>query len=208
MALAEIIYDTAANWSFNNPILEAGQIGVESDVRNGVQTGTAQAKMGDGVTRWDALDYWEPRIGQVVAYKPASTDRTTDNPTADPDLVVSVVAGAYKVSADLFWIFGADNAVITWDGGSATIEANATSLQQWAVASTDDTTPALLFTYLSNGGSGETDFDFSNAGDVYWQSRGTVVFTTSGTFALKWGGLNGDQVHTLRVGSNLILTRL
>ena len=65
MALAEIIYDTAANWAFNNPILEAGQIGVESDVRNGVQIGTAQAKMGDGVTRWDALDYWQPTSLQL-----------------------------------------------------------------------------------------------------------------------------------------------
>ncbi len=65
MALAEIIYDTAANWAFNNPILEAGQIGVESDVRNGVQTGTAQAKFGDGVSRWNSLSYWQPTSLQL-----------------------------------------------------------------------------------------------------------------------------------------------
>lgn len=41
--------DTAANWALANPILHDGEIGWE---RN-----TKKAKMGDGVTPWNSLDY-------------------------------------------------------------------------------------------------------------------------------------------------------
>lgn len=60
MANPAILTDTAANWSAANPILEAGQLGVEIDVRNNVNIGSGKGKLGDGVTRWSALDYWSP----------------------------------------------------------------------------------------------------------------------------------------------------
>lgn len=41
--------DTAANWRKENPVLAAGQIGVESD--------TTFVKIGDGVTEWRLLPY-------------------------------------------------------------------------------------------------------------------------------------------------------
>ena len=41
--------DTAANWTSNNPVLEAGQIGYETD--------TLKHKWGDGVTAWNSLSY-------------------------------------------------------------------------------------------------------------------------------------------------------
>ena len=41
--------DTAANWTSNNPILAAGEIGVETD--------TDKTKIGDGTTSWTSLDY-------------------------------------------------------------------------------------------------------------------------------------------------------
>jgi hypothetical protein len=40
---------TAARWTAVNPVLADGQIGVERD--------TGQAKVGDGTSRWTALDY-------------------------------------------------------------------------------------------------------------------------------------------------------
>lgn len=73
MANPPILLNTAANWTFNNPILEEGQLGVESDVRNSVQTGTVKAKMGDGVSNWTELDYWTPNAGNVVGAA-SSTD--------------------------------------------------------------------------------------------------------------------------------------
>ena len=42
-------YDTAANWTSNNPTLLAGEIGIESD--------TNKIKIGDGVKNWKNLPY-------------------------------------------------------------------------------------------------------------------------------------------------------
>ena len=42
-------YDTAENWSKNNPILLAGEIGIESN--------TNRIKIGNGTSHWDDLTY-------------------------------------------------------------------------------------------------------------------------------------------------------
>ena len=42
-------YDTSANWTANNPLLLAGELGLESDTHN--------FKMGDGSTLWNSLSY-------------------------------------------------------------------------------------------------------------------------------------------------------
>ena len=42
-------YDLASNWATNNPILLAGELGIERD--------TLLVKIGDGVTRWNSLEY-------------------------------------------------------------------------------------------------------------------------------------------------------
>jgi hypothetical protein len=42
--------DTAANWTLNDPILYLGEIGLESD--------TQRYKVGDGMTLWSELPYW------------------------------------------------------------------------------------------------------------------------------------------------------
>ena len=41
--------DTAANWTVENPVLAAGEIGIE--------TNTLKAKVGDGATAWNSLSY-------------------------------------------------------------------------------------------------------------------------------------------------------
>ena len=45
--------NTAANWTAVNPILKDGQIGVERD------NGQVKFKVGDGVTEWNLLGYFE-----------------------------------------------------------------------------------------------------------------------------------------------------
>jgi hypothetical protein len=60
MAFARIIRMSAANFAANDPILEDNQFGVETDLRNGVETGTGKTKLGNGVTRWSELSYWNP----------------------------------------------------------------------------------------------------------------------------------------------------
>ena len=42
-------YDTAANWKSNNPVLKAGELGIESD--------TGLHKVGDGTSTWKQLHY-------------------------------------------------------------------------------------------------------------------------------------------------------
>lgn len=52
MAYKKILFrrDTAANWTSQDPVLSAGEIGLESD--------TAKIKLGDGTTHWVSLDYF------------------------------------------------------------------------------------------------------------------------------------------------------
>lgn len=45
--------DTAANWTANNTILKAGQIGIETDLL----PAAPKWKIGDGTTAWTALAY-------------------------------------------------------------------------------------------------------------------------------------------------------
>lgn len=58
--------DTAENWSTNNPVLLAGEIGIESDTR--------LYKFGDGVTAWNDLDYAGTDAAQVQGLIDAAED--------------------------------------------------------------------------------------------------------------------------------------
>lgn len=42
--------DVAANWTTHNPKLSKGEVGLETD--------TLKMKVGDGVTQWNALPYY------------------------------------------------------------------------------------------------------------------------------------------------------
>lgn len=47
-------YDTASNWTTNNPVLLAGEFGIESDTKN--------VKIGDGTKTWSQLPYFTTNI--------------------------------------------------------------------------------------------------------------------------------------------------
>ena len=55
-------YDTAARFQTNNPLLGAGEVGMESD--------TGKLKIGDGVASWNTLAY--------AAFPPKIEARTSD----------------------------------------------------------------------------------------------------------------------------------
>ena len=59
-------YDTSVNWTSNNPVLLAGEIGIESD--------TNKFKIGNGTSAWNELDY--AGGGEVVLY--STTGQNTD----------------------------------------------------------------------------------------------------------------------------------
>ena len=64
----QIIRDTAANFEFNNTTLLLNQLGVETDIRNNVETGTGFAKLGNGIDGCNDLPYWNPD-GNIKVYR-------------------------------------------------------------------------------------------------------------------------------------------
>ena len=60
MAYKKILFrrDTAANWNTANPVLSAGEIGLESN--------TDKIKLGDGTTHWQDLDYFFGSVDNIV----------------------------------------------------------------------------------------------------------------------------------------------
>ena len=51
--------DTSARWSTANPVLQAGEIGIDTTVN--------RIKIGDGVTTWNNLNYIDTQV-QIVRW--------------------------------------------------------------------------------------------------------------------------------------------
>ena len=89
-------YDTSANWTSNNPVLLAGEIGIESN--------TKKTKIGDGTTAWNSLEYaFNIDTNKTVT---ASTATTVTGAYNSSTGVISVLkqttglsAGTYTLSA-------------------------------------------------------------------------------------------------------------
>lgn len=93
-------YDTAANWASANPLLLAGEIGVESD--------TYRIKIGDGNSLWNSLGYLEGQIGSLNDL--TDVDLTTTTPQVGSSLVFNAgqwrpgpVLGVQDTSTDDFY---------------------------------------------------------------------------------------------------------
>lgn len=81
--------DTAANWTSANTLLADGEVGVEKDTR--------QFKIGDGVTRWNQLNYGglQGPPGQVGFVSSDANNRLThgsDGGLYVPDLTTDLLA--------------------------------------------------------------------------------------------------------------------
>lgn len=69
-------YDTAENWSTNNPILLAGEIGIESN--------TNRIKIGNGTSHWNDLTYASGGGGEGGSVIVDTTlSNTSSNPVAN-----------------------------------------------------------------------------------------------------------------------------
>jgi hypothetical protein len=55
----QLAFDTAANWTAQNPILATGELGYE--------TGTNRLKIGDGATAWNSLNAAPLALGNISA---------------------------------------------------------------------------------------------------------------------------------------------
>lgn len=71
-------YDSAENWSTNNPVLKAGELGIESD--------TGLHKVGNGTSAWNDLDYAGTDTAAVNALIEAAEDNMYAlTPSGDED---------------------------------------------------------------------------------------------------------------------------
>lgn len=116
---------TAAQWTSANPILNAGEMGWESD--------TNKFKIGDGTNHWADLDYFidqsstvNPAFGSSITFEGATanafeTTLAVTDPTADRTITLPDSTGTVVV-AD-----GSGNVTIT---GNLTVSGSTTSVNQ------------------------------------------------------------------------------
>ena len=96
---------TAAQWTSANPVLNAGEMGWESD--------TNKFKMGDGTNHWADLDYFidsnstvNPAFGTSIVFEGATADsyettlQVTD-PTADRTITLPDATGTVALTSDI-----------------------------------------------------------------------------------------------------------
>jgi hypothetical protein len=116
---------TAAQWTSANPVLNAGEMGWESD--------TNKFKIGDGTNHWAAIDYFadvnstvNPAFGTSIVFEGATADsyettlQVTD-PTADRTITLPNVDGTVITTGNLSDItnIGVFTSTITMEGSTA-----------------------------------------------------------------------------------------
>jgi hypothetical protein len=96
---------TASQWTSANPILNAGEMGWESD--------TNKFKIGDGVNLWANLDYFidanstaNPSFGTSIIFEGATADSyettlTVTDPTADRTITFPDATGTVALTSDI-----------------------------------------------------------------------------------------------------------
>ncbi len=116
---------TAAQWTGANPVLNAGEMGWESD--------TNKFKMGDGTNHWADLDYFidanstvSPSFGTSITFEGATADsfettlQVTD-PTADRTITIPNASGTIITTGNLSDItdIGVFTSTIVMEGSTA-----------------------------------------------------------------------------------------
>ena len=109
--------DTAANWSTTNPILAEGEIGIITDGAKGY-------KIGDGVTRWNALEYpANPTsvVGELGNSEVAVVNQKVTT-SISKDLARTTSLVWWNSSADLPYegYINSSGAVVAFDGSKCT----------------------------------------------------------------------------------------
>ena len=96
---------TASQWTSANPVLNAGELGWESD--------TNKFKIGDGTNHWADLDYFidvnstvNPAFGTSITFEGATADSfettiTATDPTADRTITLPDATGTVALTSDI-----------------------------------------------------------------------------------------------------------
>ena len=81
--------DTLANWEEKNPILLSGEPGVVTGLNvagDKLEDKSKKIKWGDGVTPWNALDWWQGPKGDAITdqtYNPESENAQSGKAVAE-----------------------------------------------------------------------------------------------------------------------------
>jgi hypothetical protein len=116
---------TASQWTSANPVLNAGEMGWESD--------TNKFKIGDGTNHWASLDYFSdtnstvnPAFGSSITFEGATandfeTTLAITDPTADRTITIPDVTGTVITTGNLSDIteFGVISSSIVMEGSTA-----------------------------------------------------------------------------------------
>ena len=86
--------DTASNWSIKNPVLLAGEIGIESD--------TFRLKAGDGSTSWNNLPYLRGPAETNVSVSIEPSDGTET--WIEVPVENLIVGGAEPTDTNALWL--------------------------------------------------------------------------------------------------------
>lgn len=211
--------DTPSNWTSANPVLGAGEIGLETGIVNGVRVPT-KWKIGDGTRTWQELTYQFPILvgdsGQTPDGTTLVVDQTNDRVgigTATPAQKLDVVgtaaisgnttiggtlsAGATTLSGDLA-VNAATNADITTTTSTATVfNTNATTLNIGGAATAVGIGAATGTTTINNATTA-----IAGAATVGGTLAVTGNTTLTGDLAVNGGDITTNQTTATVFNTN------
>lgn len=137
--------DTAANWTSNNPTLQAGEVGFETD--------TGKFKIGDGSTAWTSRGY----ATNVALALPAGTATVAPLVLTSGTNLTTAAAGALEYDGTTLWATPSTNygrasvpATIYTSGAGTTLGTNTETTNTVLFPSANDTITLPVGTYLYN----------------------------------------------------------
>jgi len=192
---------TAAQWTAANPILQAGEIGYETD--------TSNFKLGDGTTQWTDLEYWEGSLpdqtgnsgkflttdGTDAAWEAPLPDQSGNSgyflSTDGTDAIWAEVDALPDQSGNSGYYLKTDGTTATWDELSIDdiVTVNVGDLGDVTITGTPAEGEALLYDPVSSewvnsiieaGASVTTSttapsVDLEN-GDLWWNSEDGALY--------------------------------
>jgi hypothetical protein len=193
--------DIATNWTIQNPVLQLGEFGWETD--------TLKAKLGDGVTAWNSLDYSVEPLENLLAASVTNGD-TTHAPSGDAvfDAITAAVVGlwddrgSYDASSNVFPSLGGSgpaSAILKGDlwtisvggtlGGSAVVPGD-------TVRALVDTPGQTASNWAENTANKSTDGTMAANSATLYPSQSAAKAYADGrvsdtAYAGSWDGVTG-----------------
>ena len=146
-------HDTAANWTSVNPILAAGEIGVETD--------TSKFKFGDGVTAWNSLSYAAGEGGGGSGTTLISTDGTTTYNKLALGNTLSVTDTSTKELNGLTQTGGTLNSELEFTGASG---ASLKMTEKYSLSTADSWEFQIKYKH-NRGGQNPAVFGYASGSD-------------------------------------------